>query len=62
MGQRLVKRNVVIMDRRLGQLAGIFAFVLVLGRLGRLLQSGPGVPEWRLILISSSILGGVDLG
>ena len=49
------------MDRRLGQLAGIFAFVLVLGRLGRLLQSGPGVPEWRLILIASTILGGVVL-
>ena len=49
------------MGHRLSQLAGIFAFVLVLGRLGRLLQSGPGVPEWRLILLASAILGGVVL-
>ncbi len=47
------------MDRRLGQLAGIFALVLVVGRLGRLLQSGPEMPQWRLILVASTVLGGV---
>ncbi|MEE9177757.1 MAG: DUF3488 and transglutaminase-like domain-containing protein [Acidimicrobiia bacterium] len=47
------------MGRGLGQLAGIFALALALGRLGRLMQSGPGVPEWRLILIASTVLGGV---
>ena len=47
------------MDRRLGRLAGVFAFVLVVGRLGRLLLSGPEVPQWRLILVASTVLGGV---
>ena len=47
------------MGRRFGQLAGVFAFALVLGRLGRLLQSGPENPRWHLILIASVVLGGI---
>lgn len=47
------------MDRHLGRLAGIFAFALVVLRLGRLLQSGPQLPDWRLILLASVVLGGV---
>ena len=59
MGRRLGKRNEVIIGRRYGQLAGLAAFVLVLGRLGRLLQTGPTTPRWQLILISAAFLGGV---
>ena len=47
------------MGRRLGQLAGLIAFALVLARLGRLLQSGPGTPRWQLILLASAFLGGI---
>ena len=47
------------MGRRFGQLAGLVAFILVLGRLGRLLQSGPGTPRWHLILLASAFLGGI---
>lgn len=47
------------MGRRFGQLAGLVAFSLVLGRLGRLLQTGPGTPKWQLILLASVFLGGI---
>ena len=47
------------MGRRFGQLAGLVAFALVLGRLGRLLQTGPGTPQWHLILLASAFLGGI---
>ncbi len=55
----MAHRYEVIMDRRVGQIAGIFAFALVLGRLGRLLQVGPQIPQWQLILGASAVLGGV---
>jgi transglutaminase-like putative cysteine protease len=48
-----------IMGRRLGQLAGLYALVLVLARLGRLLQSGPDLPRWHLILIAATLLGAI---
>ena len=51
--------NEVVIGRRYGQLAGLAAFVLVLGRLGRLLQTGPTSPRWQLILIAAAFLGGV---
>lgn len=47
------------MGRRVGQLAGLLAFVLALGRLGRLLEGGPETAPWQLILIASTFLGGV---
>ncbi len=47
------------MDNRLGRIAGIAAFVLMLLRLGRLLDSGPEAPAWQLIMIASAFLGGV---
>jgi transglutaminase-like putative cysteine protease len=43
--------------RRVGRIAGLYALALVLLRLGRLLQSGPELPRWDLILISATVLG-----
>lgn len=47
------------MGRRIGQLAGVFAFIIMMGRLGRLLDVGPDEPQWNLILIAAAFLGGV---
>lgn len=47
------------MGRRIGQVAGAFAFVLMMGRLGRLFLSGPEEPQWNLILAAAAFLGGV---
>jgi transglutaminase-like putative cysteine protease len=47
------------MGFRLGQLAGLLALVLSLGRLARLLQSGPEHPPWQLILVAGVFLGGI---
>lgn len=47
------------MGRRVGQLAGILAFVLMIGRLGRLLTVGPDQPQWNLILTAAALLGGL---
>jgi transglutaminase-like putative cysteine protease len=44
---------------RIGQLAGLFGFVLAIGRLGRLLQTGPSEPRWNLILVAAAFLGAV---
>lgn len=44
---------------RLGQLAGLLAFVLAIGRLGRLLLTGPEYPPWQLILVAAAFLGGI---
>jgi transglutaminase-like putative cysteine protease len=44
---------------RIGQLAGLFGFILVIGRLGRLLQTGPTEPRWNLILVAAAFLGAV---
>ncbi len=45
------------MGRRVGQLAGALAYVLMMIRLGRLFESGPDLPNWRLILLASTFLG-----
>jgi hypothetical protein len=45
--------------RRFGQLAGALAFALMMGRLGRLLETGPGEPQWSLIFAASAFLGGI---
>ena len=47
------------MGRRIGQLAGVAAVAMVIARLGRLLQSGPEIVQWELILVASVFLGGV---
>jgi transglutaminase-like putative cysteine protease len=47
------------MGRRVGQLAGVLAFVLMMGRLGRLFLSGPDEPQWNLILAAATFLGGI---
>lgn len=47
------------MGLRFGQLAGLFAFALMMGRLGRLFLSGPDEPQWNIILAASAFLGGV---
>jgi transglutaminase-like putative cysteine protease len=47
------------MGLRFGQLAGVAAFALMMGRLGKLFQTGPGEPQWNIILAASAFLGGV---
>ena len=47
------------MGFRVGQLAGLLAFVLAIGRLGRLLMTGPEYPPWQLILVAAAFLGGI---
>ena len=47
------------MDNGLGRLTGAAAFVLMLVRLGRLLDTGPEAPDWQLIMLASAFLGGV---
>lgn len=47
------------MGRRVGQIAGLLAFALALGRLGRILISGPGHPRWNLTLVAAAVLGGL---
>ena len=47
------------MGRRIGQLAGALAFVMAMGRLGRLLEAGPQYPQWQAILVASTFLGAV---
>ena len=47
------------MDNGLGRLAGAAAFVLMLVRLGRLINTGPEAPDWQLIMLASAFLGGV---
>jgi transglutaminase-like putative cysteine protease len=47
------------MDNGLGRIAGVAAFVLMLLRLGRLLDSGAEAPAWQLIMVASAFLGGV---
>ncbi len=51
--------NEVFMDNRLGRIAGIVAFGLMIIRLSRLLESGGDAPAWHLIMIASGFLGGV---
>jgi transglutaminase-like putative cysteine protease len=52
-------RNEKLMGNGLGRLAGAAAFVMMLLRLGELLDSGPEAPDWQLIMIASAFLGGV---
>ena len=47
------------MGRRVGQLAAFIAFVLMIGRLGRLLATGPDQPQWNLILVAATFLGAI---
>ena len=47
------------MGYRVGQVAGLLAFVLAVGRLGRLLQTGVEYPPWQLILVAAAFLGGI---
>lgn len=47
------------MGRRVGQLSGLLAFTLAIGRLGRLLEGGDETAPWQLILVASAFLGGV---
>ena len=59
MGPGLGNNDEDIMDNRLGRLAGIAAFALMLLRLGRLIESGGEAPAWQLIMIASAFLGAV---
>ena len=47
------------MGRRVGQLAAFVAFILMIGRLGRLLAVGPEQPQWNLILVAATFLGAI---
>ncbi len=47
------------MDNSLGRLAGLAAFVLMLTRMGRLLDTSEQAPQWQLIMIAAALLGGV---
>jgi transglutaminase-like putative cysteine protease len=58
-GAGLDDRNEKLMGSGLGRLAGAAAFVLMLLRLGELLDSGPEAPNWQLIMLASAFLGGV---
>ena len=56
----MVERNEEDMvSDTLSRVAGLAAFVLMVARLGRLLESGDGAPAWHLILIAAAFLGGV---
>lgn len=59
MGWCLDESDEDIVGRRLGQLAGLLALILVLSRAGRLVQFGEGLPPWHLILISATLLGAI---
>jgi transglutaminase-like putative cysteine protease len=59
LGPGLDDRDEELMDNGLGRLAGGAAFVLMLVRLGRLLDTGPEAPDWQLIMLASALLGGV---
>jgi transglutaminase-like putative cysteine protease len=48
-----------LVDNRLGRLAGVAAFVLMVTRLGRLLDSSLEAPEWQMVMIASAVLGGI---
>jgi transglutaminase-like putative cysteine protease len=58
-GAGLDDRDEKLMGNGLGRLAGAAAFVMMLLRLGELLDSGPEAPDWQLIMIASAFLGGV---
>jgi transglutaminase-like putative cysteine protease len=58
-GAGLDDRNEKLMGSGLGRIAGAAAFVLMLFRLGELLQTGPEAPDWQLIMLASAFLGAV---
>ncbi len=45
------------MERRFGWIVGAAVFLLVLTRLGRLVESGPETPRWGLVMAATAILG-----
>ncbi|HEX6222471.1 MAG TPA: transglutaminaseTgpA domain-containing protein [Acidimicrobiia bacterium] len=47
------------MGRRIGQLAAFIAFIIMIGRLGRLLAVGRDQPQWNLILVAATFLGAI---
>lgn len=47
------------MGRRVGQLAGLLGFTIMMGRLGRLFTVEPDQPPWVLILFAATLLGGI---
>ena len=47
------------MGRRLGQLTGLFLFVLAMARLSRLFETAPDQQPWQLILLATALLGGI---
>ncbi len=57
MGTGLDDSYEVLMDKRIGRIAGFAAFALMIVRLSRLIQTGE--TAWHLIMIASAFLGGV---
>lgn len=47
------------MDKRVGRIAGFLAFVLLVARLGRLMESANPAPAWHVVIFASVFLGGV---
>ena len=47
------------MDNSLGRIAGFAAFVLMVARMGRLLDTSEQAPQWQLIMIAAAFMGGV---
>ena len=47
------------MDKRIGRIAGFLAFVLLVARLGRLMETGDPAPAWHVVIFASVFLGGV---
>jgi transglutaminase-like putative cysteine protease len=48
-----------LMDNGLGRLAGLAAFVLMVARMSRLLDTSEQAPQWQLIMVAAALLGGV---
>lgn len=48
-----------LVNNTLGRIAGISAFILMVSRLRRLLETSGEAPAWPLILVASAFLGGV---
>lgn len=53
------RNEINMVHNTLGRVAGIAAFVLMIARLGRLLETGGVAPAWHLILVASAFLGSV---
>lgn len=59
MGAGMDDNDEVHMDKRVGRIAGFLAFVLLVARLGRLMETSDPAPAWHVVIFASVFLGGV---